>query len=281
MEIVNKNKLYPDETTPLKEHFSGFTDVFIGLVPFFQSSSKISKAQSSKEILTLEQAQEKDELFKNIETLNGVIYSTSEEYPEDQEIIETGKPIFWNQIIKNTEIKDFRDLNKALMTSIGAYHKKQRREDTLKILNDYTEKSNIWHPTEGTFGVFVKQQIYNTLNDQKINEIVVIDEHYEDQRVLNLTNLNQSEFISKINFKDYYLYSKDKSILFSIGWDFFFFFISIDNSKIDEKKIESNFEGFWANELDSHLWTWKEGEIENLMNTKELKKSWWNKIMNK
>jgi len=281
MEIVNKNRLYPDETTPLKEHYSDFTDVFIGLLPFFQTNRKISETQSSKEILTLKQAQEKDDLFKKIETLNATIYSTREDYPEENEIIDTGKLIYWSQIIKNTEIKDFKDLNKALMTSIGAYHKKLRREDTLKILNDYTEKSNIWHPTEGTFGVFVKQQIYSTLKDQNINEIVVIDEHYEDRRVLNLSNLNQSDFITKVNFKDYYIYSKDKSILFSIGWDFFFFFISINNSIIDKQKIESNFEGFWANELDNHLWTWKEGEIEKLLNSKEQKKSWWNKMMNK
>lgn len=281
MEIVNNKKLYPDETTPLKEHYSDFTDVFIGLVPFFQTSKKISKAQSSKEIITLEQAQEKDNIFKKIEALNGVIYTTSGDYPEDQEIIESGKPILWSQIIRNTTIQNYKELNKALMTSIGAYHKKLRREDTLNILNEYTRKSNIWHPTEGAFGVIVKKQIYDILKDQNINEILVQDEHYEDKRVLDLSNLNQSDFISQINFKDYFIYSKDESIMFTIGWDFFFFFIAIDNAKISKEKIVSNFEGFWANESDSHLWTWEEGEIDKLLNNKDQKVSWWTKLTNK
>lgn len=281
MEIVNDKKLYPDETTPLKDHYSDFTDVFIGLVPFFQTSNKTSKAQSSKEIITLKQAQEKDTLFKKIEALNGVIYTTREDYPEDQEIIESGKPILWSQIIQNTSIQNYKELNKALMTSIGAYHKKLRREDTLNILNKYTGKSNIWHPAEGAFGVFVKKQIYNTLKDQNINEILVQDEHYEDKRAFDLSNLIQSDFISQIKFKDYYIYSKDNSIMFSIGWDFFFFFIAIDNSKVSKEKVESNFEGFWANESDSHLWTWEEGEISKLLNNKEKKENWWTKLMNK
>jgi len=282
MEIIKNKNIYPEEKTPLLEHYSAYTNVFIGLIPFFTTSNnEVLKSSSSKEIITLKQAQETDDIFKKLEHTNGTIYSTRNDYPEEEEIMETGTSILWSHIIKETSIETFKELNKALMTSIGAYRKQLVHESAMNILNTYTESSSIWHPTAGSFGVLVKQGIYKTLKEYSIDEIIVIDEHYEDKRTLEFSNLTQSEFITQIKFKDYYIYTNDGSILFSIDWDYFFFFIAIDNSKIEKDKIESNFEGFWANKTHTHLWTWEKGEIEKLMNKKEARKSWWAKLLNK
>ena len=265
-EIENKN-LYPDEETPVLKHYSEFDSVYVGLLPFFKLDKEHCDTNSSKKVISLEEARKKDEIFDKIENYsNMTIYSSNECYPTDEEISQNGKKVLWNGIIQNTELNNYKELNKSLMTSIGAFNKKLERQDLLKILNQYSDKNNIWHPTEGAFDFFTKSSIFEILILNRIDEVVVEDEFYETKKTIDLANFCKSDFCKKIDFKDYYIYDKDKSILFAINWDYFFYFIAINETVFSKKSIETNFEGFWADEKSSHLWTWEEGEIERLLN---------------
>lgn len=279
MSDIENNNLYPDEETPVLKHYSEFDSVYVGLLPFFKLDKEHCDTNSSKKIISLEEAREKDEIFEKIENYsNMTIYSSNECYPTDEEISQNGKKVTWKEIIQNTKLNDNRELDKALMTSIGAFKKKLQREDLLEILNQYSDKHNIWHPTEGAFDFFTKSSIYQILTLNGIDEVVVEDEFYENKKTIDLTDLNKSDFCEKIDFKDYYIYDKNKSILFAISWDYFFYFIAINEKVFSEKSIETNFEGFWADEKCSHLWTWEDGEIDKLLNdnteTKK-RKNWW------
>lgn len=274
---------YPDEETPLLEHYLDYDNVYIGLLPFFKLDKENCETNSSKKVISLEEAREKDDIFKNFQDYsNMTIYSSNECYPSNEEIVNSGTVIKWSEIIKNTVIVNSKELNKALMTSIGAWSKKLQRDDLLEALNQYTEKNNIWHPTEGTFDYFTKASIYDVMKSAKIDEIVVEDEFYENKKNIDLSNLTKNEFCEKIDLNDYYIYAKDKSILFSISWDFFFFFIAIKEKIFLKQDIEKYFEGFWATENDSHLWTWEKGELDRLLNTNKViqKENWWNHCMN-
>lgn len=277
-DIENKN-LYPDEETPVLKHYSEFNSVYVGLLPFFKLDKEHCATNSSKKVISLEEARKKDEIFEKIENYsNMTIYSSNECYPTDEEISQNGKKVSWNEIIQSTKLNDYKELNKALMTSIGAFKKKLERQDLLKILNQHSGKNNIWHPTEGTFDFFTKSSIFVILTLNEIDEVVVEDEFYENKKTIDLTNSNKSDFCEKIDFKDYYIYDKNKSILFAISWDYYFYFIAINEEVFSKKSIEKNFEGFWADEKCSHLWTWEEGEIDRLLNAKteiKKKKNWW------
>jgi hypothetical protein len=246
MDIFNENKLYPNEDASLIEHYSGYFDhVFIGLIPF-------------------------------IKILN---HSLKDGYPNDQKILKDGFSIGWTQIIENTDIENFKDLNKALMTSIGAFKKVYERQDLLKRLNKFLETQTIWEPNEGTFDIFIKKEIYNICKSYNLNTIIIQDEFYDNSKKINLINLSCNDFIEIIDYKDYHIFTSNKEILFTIDWDFFFFFVAINSSKIDRSIIEKSFEGFWANKSDTHSWTWKKGEVESILHdlTKSQKTSWWNK----
>ncbi len=266
-EIENKN-LYPDEETPVLKHYSEFDSVYIGLLPFFKLDKEHCDTNSSKKVISLEEARKKDEIFEKIENYsNMTIFSSNECYPTDEEITQHGKKVTWKEVIQNTKLNDYKELNKALMTSIGAFKKKLERQDLLKVLNQYSDKNNIWHPTEGTFDFFTKSSIFELLTLNGIEEVLVEDEFYENKKIIDLTSSSKSDFCEKIDFKDYYIYDKNKSILFAISWDYFFYFIAINEKVFSKKSIESNFEGFWADEKSSHLWTWEEGEINRLLNS--------------
>ena len=273
MSEIENNNLYPDEETPVLKHYSEFDSVYIGLLPFFKLDKEHCDTNSSKKVISLEEAQKKDEIFKKIENYsNMTIYSSNECYPTDEEITQHGQKITWNKVIQNTKLKDYKELNKALMTSIGGYYEKLQRQDLLKILNQYSDKNNIWHPTEGKFDIFTKSSIFELLTLTGIKAVVIEDEFYENKKTIDLTNTNKIDFCEKIDFKDYYIYDKNKSILFAISWDYFFYFIAINEKVFSKNSIESNLEGFWADDKSSHLWTWEEGEIDRLLNSENEKK---------
>lgn len=266
-EIENKN-LYPDEETPVLKHYSEFDSVYIGLLPFFKLEKEHCETNSSKKVISLEESRKKDEIFEKIENYsNMTIYSSNECYPSDEEITQNGKKITWKEVIQNAKLNDNKELNKALMTSIGAFKKKLQREDLLEILNQYSDKNNIWHPTEGTFDFFTKSSIFEILKSNGISKVNVEDEFYENKKTIDLNDLSKNDFCDKIDFKDYYIYDKNKSILFAISWDYFFFFIAIKEKVFSKESIETKLEGFWADEKCSHLWTWEEGEIDRLLNS--------------
>lgn len=268
MSKIENKKLYPDEETPVLKHYSDFEHVFVGLLPFFKLDKEHCDANSSKKVISTQEAQEKDKALKIIENHSNVTSCSSNEYyPSDAEIAQNGKNVNWNEIIQSTKLNDNKELNKALMTSIGAFKKKLQRKDLLEILNQYSDKNNIWHPSEGAFDFFTKSSIFEILKLKGISKVDIEDEFYENKKTIDLNDLTQRDFCDKIDSKDYYIYDKNKSILFAISWDYFFFFIAINKRVFSKKIIETNFEGFWADEKSSHLWTWEEGEIDRLLNS--------------
>lgn len=267
MSEIESKYLYPDEETPVLKHYSEFDSVYVGLLPFFKLDKEHCDTSSSKKVISIEEAKEQDEIFEKIGNHSNVtIYSSNECYPTDDEIFKNGEKVTWKEVIQNSKLIDNKELNKALMTSIGAFKKKLQREDLLEILNQYSDEHNIWHPSEGAFDVFTKSSIFELLTLTGIEKVVVEDEFYENKKTIDLTKTNKIEFYEKIDFKDYYIYDKNKSILFAISWDYFFYFVAINEKVFSKKSIESNLEGFWADEKCSHLWTWEEGEIERLLN---------------
>jgi len=261
MDIFTDNCLYPEESKPVSQHFASYFDaVYIALIPFFKlpkNAAVSGRSKESKKIISLEEAQRQNPNLSRLDpTKTRVIYTSDESYPSDHEIYQGGEPVEWKEILTQTSITDYKELNKALMTSIGALKTEFQAPLALQRLKEYTESEEIFHPTEGGFDVFTKKRIYQHLKKYVRCPIVVTDEFYDEIKQLDITALDEVFFIDQIKFKDYYIYPQDQVFLFSISWDYFFFFIAINSQKVDPKDIEANFEGFWATEKDSHLWYW-------------------------
>ncbi|ADF51762.1 DUF2711 family protein [Zunongwangia profunda] len=256
MSIFTENKIYPEEETPLKEHFSEFYDsVYVASLPFFRIENETkSKSFKASEKITVEQAKAEMKELKSLKLENVEIFTSNKDYPKEKEIYENGVLIKWKEIVSNTELSDSIELNRALKTSIGAYKKKLERQDLLKTLNHYTDLEKIWHPSEGGFDLFTKKKIYQAFKNFNKDIIIIVDEFFENTVELDLTKLSEYEFIDKIDYKDYYIYSSDREILFTIEWDSYFCLVAVDKNKIEY--IENHFEGFIADEKTTHLWDW-------------------------
>jgi hypothetical protein len=274
-DIFADKKIYPHEGK-IKDHFKVFYEsAFIAFLPFFKVNRQHTdntNFKKSKQI-THEEARRELDILKDIPPFNANIYSYSnKDYPTEQEIFDSGQAISWDTIIKGSGLKDNSELNKALWTSIGALRQFFSRPDLTEKLNNYTTNQSIWHPTEGGFDILSKVAIYKAFKLLNKNEIIVTDEFYETTSKLELDKLTDFEFSEKVGYKDYFIYSSDKELLFTLEWDSFFFLIATGQEKMN-KIISSNlFEGFLCNEKTEHTWDYEEGEIQKYLDIEEKQK---------
>ncbi|HMS39758.1 MAG TPA: DUF2711 family protein [Pyrinomonadaceae bacterium] len=269
MNIFAEKLFYPTYEIPFLNYFKDHYDsVFIAFLPFFRLGEyqiENPSFQKSHQI-SFEQLKEKNKEFAEIPEFRAEIFSyENKNYPEDKTIIEKGEIVSWREIKEKGFFEDFSEINKALKTSIGSYREVFRTPNLSKRLNAVTEKENIFHPTEGSFEPLVKLQIYNALKHLNKTEILVIDEYLETEKELNLNTISFEEFVEKVQGKDYYIYPKDKSLLFSIDWDSFFFIICSNKPLINEVVNAGGFEGFCCAETTEHNWEFTKEETVELL----------------
>lgn len=284
MDIFREHKLYPNEEESILSNFEGFYDcAFIAYLPFFRfkehNLEKVSVQKSHR--ISFEELKADDEVFSKLSNLNADIYSyENNEYPEDDTIFENAEIVSWQEVKVGANFNNYAELYKALKTSIGSYRKVFERIDLREKLNAFTEKEQIFHPSEGNFDVLSKIEIYNALKSLDKNEIIVVDEFYDSEKELNLNLINLKEFIEKVEYRDFYIYAKDKSILFTIDWDSFFYIICSDKKTIDEILQKSKIEGFFCTNKTKHTWEWREEEFIKLIESESQaeKKSHWTKL---
>jgi hypothetical protein len=283
-DIFKEKNIYPTGEK-IKEHFRDFYDsVFVAYLPFFQVENHKSKTNNYKKLekTTFAEAKKEVEILNNIQIPNAEIFSYSnEDYPTDLEIFDNGKIVKWETIIKEAKLKDKTELNKALRTSIGALREIFKKPKLSEKLNSFTAENSIWNPTEGTFDVFSKLGIYRTFKLFNKNEIIIVDEFFEKIYSINIAEISEYEFLEKVDFNDYYIYSSDKEILFTIEWDSFFFLIATDNNKMERIVSTKYFEGFLCDSETAHDWDYLPGELEKILKIekkqklKSENKKWW------
>lgn len=255
--IFDEQRLYPHQGT-IKGHFKDhYNSVFIALLPFFQLDRKEADKSNLKKakLLSHEEALKKIDFLKNLPEANREIYNyDNERYPSDKDIFREGIAILWKNIVKGSGLACYTELNTALRTSIGALNRNFTRPDLMEKLNNFTDYESIYHPTEGEFGILSKMAILEAFKLLGKNQILITDEFYENTTTIDLDRLTEYEFCDEIGGKDYYLYSADKEILFTIEWDSFFFLIATDHKKMDQLIASDLFEGFLCNDKTEHYW---------------------------
>lgn len=256
-----EQSLYPDYDQTFLAHFKGiFDEVFICFSPFFKLSVGADEDNTfSKSIeISLEELRKRDQTFKKVEAKGATIYARNLAYPKMQEILAHGTIVPWAGVSNNAGLNGNSELYKALKTSIGAYNSNFSRPDLAKQLQDFVEEAKIWKPGEGEFDVLTLKKIYNSFISLNKTEIIVEDEFHETYTAYDLGKLTVEKFIESIGGKDYYIYSKDKTILFSVDWDSFYFIICSTSAIIEKIVADQHFEGFLADIFTTPCWEHKQ-----------------------
>lgn len=259
--IFDTNNLYPEYESTLKQHFSDYFDsVFVAFSPFFRLNNNEDEELEVNpiRIISLTELQARDDTFKNLKPFDGrVIYTQNPNYPTNEEMIKDGIIVPWQYILEHGGFSDLSEINLALRTSIGALRNDLKKVDLNKILDDFTIKNGIFHPTEGRITILSLVKIYNCLTALGKLELVLTDEFFEDRKTLNISEFTCSEFV--LQARGYmYFFPIDRSLLFTIEWDSFFFLICGDHELLNCLIPKFEFEGFYCNDDTMHNWDFKE-----------------------
>jgi len=242
---------------PYQEHFSGyFESVFIGWFPFFKiasSSANTKGIKKSKEIL-LEEARSLDPIYNKIQATDSVIYFHNKDYPGNSEILAHGQEISWNEIKVKAGFNNYSEIYKALRTSIGSYSKAFAQPELEGKLEAFLENKNIWQPGEGSFDPLTLKKIYHSFKGLGKSNIIIEDEFFQTKKEINLDLITIEEFMLEIQGQYYYLYDRNKSLLFVAEWDSFFFLICSSAEIVRNIIPHSGFEGFYADSTTMHGW---------------------------
>ncbi|MDX2279164.1 MAG: DUF2711 family protein [Saprospiraceae bacterium] len=237
MNIFTDKKLHPGFDKSIKGHYAGFYDtVYVALMPFFK-----------------------------IANTNRVYSYEDGTLPDEQTMLKSGSAISWEVVKTDVGFENIGDMQKALKTFIGSYKKVFERDDLVKKLSEYIIPNQIFISEEGTFDVWSKIKILNAFKLLNKTLIVIEDEYYSKKIELDITEITNEKFIETIKFKDYYIYDINKEILFSIGWDDFFFLICSSSDNVEKITSNLNFEGFYCTDTTEAHWEFTPEEIKKIL----------------
>ncbi len=253
--IFDNNQLYPNYEEPIKDHFKGYFDsVHITFSPFFTiANSNVFNSVSSAKLVSAEEYEQLPEAVELPPNENRAIYVRDPRYPDNTEIISSGKPIRWQQIIDHTSISNFAEMSLALRTSIGALRREYERTDLRDILIDHTSDLSVYHPIEGRINVLSLMRMYECLKDLNKTILVVTDEFFEDRKTIDIAQMSLSRFVDEVHGYMYY-FTEDRSVLFTIEWDSFFFLICANHDLLAHIVDRYGFEGFYCDDGTTHSW---------------------------
>lgn len=282
MDIFKENNLHPGHDQIIKEYYSEYFDtIFIAFLPFFkiQNSDVSNRCFQKAHEITFEQAQTENEILRKISKPNADIYSyNNNRYPTDKEIFEFAIPVPWCDIKTGCSFSSFGDINKALKTSIGAYKSVFKRQDLMELLSNYTEANQIFYPTEGHFEITSKKEIFKAFHLLNKSEIIIEEEFSFNRKTSDIATITEKEFVDLIAFKDYYIFDKNKEILFAVDWDDFFFLICSNKTNVAKIVSSLNIEGFYCNDTTEAAWELSRQEINAALEKEKMdKQKWWNR----
>ena len=265
MDVFEEQKFYPNEKTPIKEHYSGsFDSVFLSFIPFFKiDEGRLDKSSFQRvHQITYPQFKSANPDLNLPENISADIYTNDNpDYPSDDEIRQYGSPVKWSEVRAGVGFESLAEIDKALGTTIGHYRAVFSRQDLADRLLQYAEDSRTFLPQEGTFDVFSKISILKAFRSLGKTLLIVRDEFLDKKTTIDITALTEEEFCKTIDFKDYYIHDADEELLFAIDWDDFFFLIAASSATLEAVLASGSFEGFHCDESTKTYWELGDDEL--------------------
>lgn len=91
-------------------------------------------------------------------------------YPSDEEILTMGKPVPWQKVMLNGGFNSPKEVALALITSIGAFTEKYRREHLADRLNLHL-RPDFFYPTEDRTSVFLMDRLLKLMGSKRAKKL--------------------------------------------------------------------------------------------------------------
>ena len=111
-------------------------------------------------------------------------------YPSDEEILESGIPVSWGEVMNNSGLDSLKELGIALVHN--ALNKKYARLDLAEKLNS-SVTSDFYYPTEDRISIFLIEDILDILRSQGANFLNYIETVEDRSGTLKITDIKPIE----------------------------------------------------------------------------------------
>ena len=110
-------------------------------------------------------------------------------YPTDQEILQSGKPISWETMRKQSGLNNLEELAIALKSSIGALNENYLRKDLAKKLVACI-KDDLYYPYEDFPSVFLITDLLNVLSSKGAKQLSYSDPLLDKSEIVDVNQLD-------------------------------------------------------------------------------------------
>ena len=218
--------LYPPYDKPFLSWFEGVYDtVYIALHPFFRLDPQI-----------VPHAPAPDELDEDL-------------------VRRAGQKISWQEIAAATGMKGVVQLNRALLSTIGALAPDYQDQSARDDLNAYLEKENVYRPEEGFFPELLEPAFLAAFELASETKIINIDEFGWNQKKASLVDLQTSR--KRFDMLHSYaggFFPPNRRFLITGDWDSFFRLFCGDRDFLEQLVKMESLDGFFCDPKTSHFW---------------------------
>jgi Protein of unknown function (DUF2711) len=213
---------YPSHEIPLLQAYgSRFNAAFIALHPFFRMP-----------------------ISDHWQDLDG-------SYPDDVFIRKYGQPVYWRTIMQDINCQDLRKFYIGMRTSIGALRKEYEDKETAKLISEYTDQVDIYHPNEGMIEPLIVEAISQYVSQGQSEKILYLPEFKKEPEEFSSKSLIQNcdERFLRGSFFDV-----NVTRLVTVDWDDFFTVFYGSSELINSLQEHQILEGFFCDCETGHNW---------------------------
>ncbi|WCN39495.1 DUF2711 family protein [Aneurinibacillus uraniidurans] len=166
-------------------------------------------------------------------------------YPSNEEILNLGEPVSWEQVLKDSGLKTHEELALALKTSIGALRQEYARTDLADKLN-LNFKTDLYYPTEDSTSVFLISGLLKVLGSNGANKFFFSEPIFDKSGILEIDNITLLE-ISELTDKELILMDENMKFAFMSVYDSFFTLFFTKDENITQIVQSRNWEAIICN----------------------------------
>jgi hypothetical protein len=223
---------YPKDETPLLQAYGGcFSAAFVALHPFFRMPASVD--------------------WKAVDS--------NTDYPDSPYIRQYGQPVYWQSVMRGIECEDLRRFYVGMRTSIAALKQEYEDREIARLIHEYTEQANIYHPTEGMIEPLLIEPISQYISHEQSDGMFYLSEFEEEPEVLSVEAAVQK---CDESFLRGSLFDINVTRLATVDWDDFFTVIYGSSSELASLLKNTPLEGFFCDDQTLHSWCWQSKSVK-------------------
>jgi hypothetical protein len=224
--------MYPNYETPLLQAYGGrFSAAFVALHPFFRMPASVD--------------------WKAVDL--------NTDYPDSPYIRRYGQPVYWQTIMRGIECEDLRRFYIGMRTSIIALRREYADREIARLINEYTEQANIYHPNEGMIEPLLIEPILRYVSHEQSDAMSYLPEFEEEPEVLSTEAAIQT---CDEGFLRGSLFDINVTRLVTVDWDDFFTVIYGSSGELASFLKKYSLEGFFCDNQTLHSWCWQSKQVK-------------------